>query len=162
MQQSQDYYPELLGSLYIINAPWVFNLVFQAITPWMSEETSHKIHILGDNYKKELIEKIGKNALPIYMGGTCFCKNRKYEGCCPLVDSDEGKIIKVIPPREDYHVQVHIKESKPKMHSAVSWEFEIEARNIGFSVKFIPDKGNPVDILAYHKVKNATIGFYKT
>lgn len=80
---SQNYYPERLGKLYVINAPWGFSGVFGVIKRFLDPVTVAKIHVLGSGYKGELLGQIPKENLPTEFGGTCHC-----EGGCQL--SDEG------------------------------------------------------------------------
>jgi hypothetical protein len=74
---SQNYYPERLGKLYIINAPWGFSGVWTVVRAWLDPVTVAKIHILGSNYQKELLDQVPIENLPIEFGGTCECE----EGC---------------------------------------------------------------------------------
>jgi hypothetical protein len=74
---SQNYYPERLGKLYVINAPWGFSGVWSIIKAWLDPVTVNKIHILGANYHKELLDQIPTENLPTIFGGTCECD----EGC---------------------------------------------------------------------------------
>jgi hypothetical protein len=80
---SQNYYPERLGRLYLINAPWGFSTVFGMIKGWLDPVTVEKIHVLGGGYQKELLAHVPAENLPKIFGGTCEC-----EGGCAL--SDEG------------------------------------------------------------------------
>lgn len=80
---SQNFYPERLGKMYLINAPWGFNGVFSVIKRFLDPVTVAKIHILGGNYQKELLEQIPKENLPSEFGGSCRCP-----GGCAL--SDQG------------------------------------------------------------------------
>jgi len=80
---SQNYYPERLGRLYIINAPWGFSSVFSVVKKFLDPVTVAKIHVLGGSYHKELYAQIPKENLPKQYGGECQCK-----GGCEL--SDEG------------------------------------------------------------------------
>jgi hypothetical protein len=80
---SQNYYPERLGKLYMINAPWGFSTVFSVVKGWLDPITVEKIHILGGGYQKELLAQVPAENLPKAFGGTCEC-----EGGCML--SDEG------------------------------------------------------------------------
>lgn len=70
-----------MGKFYIINSPWGFSTVWSLIKGWLDEVTVAKIHILGSNYKTELIAQIPEENLPIEFGGTCKC-----EGGCMLAD----------------------------------------------------------------------------
>lgn len=80
---SQNYYPERLGKLYLINAPWGFSTVFAGVKRFLDPVTVAKIHILGGNYQKELLAQIPQENLPSEFGGTCKCA-----GGCQL--SDQG------------------------------------------------------------------------
>ncbi|POW07376.1 hypothetical protein PSTT_08336, partial [Puccinia striiformis] len=73
---SQDYYPETMGYLAIINAPKSFTTIYKAITPWLSKETIGKINILGEDYKTTLLEYIDEENLPRFLGGKCDCNNQ--------------------------------------------------------------------------------------
>lgn len=78
---SQDFYPERLGRLYVINAPWGFSTVFKALKGFLDPVTAEKIHVLGSGYQKELPKQIPAENLPKAFGGTCEC-----EGGCELSD----------------------------------------------------------------------------
>jgi hypothetical protein len=78
---SQNYYPERLGKLYIINAPWGFSTVFAVIKRFLDPVTVAKIHVLGTNYQSELLSQIPEENLPKAFGGSCEC-----DGGCQLSD----------------------------------------------------------------------------
>ena len=78
---SQNYYPERLGRLYLINAPWGFSSVFSIIKGFLDPVTVQKIHVLGSGYQSELLGQVPKENLPKQFGGTCAC-----EGGCALSD----------------------------------------------------------------------------
>ena len=80
---SQNYYPERLGRLYLINAPWGFSSVFSVIKKFLDPVTVAKIHVLGSGYKSELLAQIPRESLPKEFGGACACP-----GGCAL--SDDG------------------------------------------------------------------------
>lgn len=80
---SQNYYPERLGKMYLINAPWGFSTVWSVVKGWLDPVTAKKIHILGSGYKSELLQQVPAENLPKEFGGTCEC-----EGGCE--DSDAG------------------------------------------------------------------------
>ncbi|KAF2085346.1 hypothetical protein K490DRAFT_67763 [Saccharata proteae CBS 121410] len=80
---SQNYYPERLGKLYIINAPWGFSTVFSVVKRFLDPVTVSKIHVLGSGYEKELLSQVPKENLPKQFGGSCECA-----GGCQL--SDQG------------------------------------------------------------------------
>ncbi|KAL1988128.1 hypothetical protein VTN96DRAFT_658 [Rasamsonia emersonii] len=83
---SQNYYPERLGKLYLINAPWGFSSVFSVVKSFLDPVTVDKIKVLGSNYQKELLEQVPAENLPKEFGGTCEC-----EGGCQLSDMGPWK-----------------------------------------------------------------------
>jgi len=83
---SQNNYPERLGKLYIINAPWGFSGVFAVIKRFLDPVTVNKIHVLGSGYKSELLSQVPKENLPKEFGGDCHC-----EGGCQLSDAGPCK-----------------------------------------------------------------------
>ena len=70
---SQNYYPERLGKLYMINAPWGFSTVWSVVKGWLDPVTVQKIHILGGSYMSELKKQVSMDSLPKAFGGTCEC-----------------------------------------------------------------------------------------
>lgn len=84
---SQNYYPERLGKLYLINAPWGFSGVFAVIKRFLDPVTVSKIHVLGSGYKSELLAQVPADSLPKEFGGTCHC-----EGGCQLSDQGPCKL----------------------------------------------------------------------
>lgn len=80
---SQNYYPERLGKLFLINAPWGFSTVWSVVKAWLDPVTVKKINILGSGYQSELLKHIPAENIPKEFGGTCSCQG----GC---ENSDAG------------------------------------------------------------------------
>ncbi|KAK1753093.1 CRAL-TRIO domain-containing protein [Echria macrotheca] len=78
---SQNYYPERLGKLYLINAPWGFSGVWNVVKGWLDPVTVQKIHVLGSGYQSELLKQVPAENLPKEFGGTCQC-----QGGCEMSD----------------------------------------------------------------------------
>jgi hypothetical protein len=55
---SQNYYPEMLGKMFIINSPMLFTGCWALVKPILDEATVKKIDILGSNYTSKLLEYI--------------------------------------------------------------------------------------------------------
>lgn len=79
---SQNYYPERLGKMYVINAPWGFSGVWGVVKRFLDPVTVNKIHILGSGYQKELLAQVPAENLPKQFGGSCDCP-----GGCQLSDA---------------------------------------------------------------------------
>jgi hypothetical protein len=68
---AQNYYPELLGKMFIVNAPMLFSAIWALVSPLLNEVTVRKISIVGSSYKEKLLEFIDADSLPDFLGGTC-------------------------------------------------------------------------------------------
>jgi hypothetical protein len=66
-------YPELLGVMYIINAPFIFQGIWSVIKPLIDPNTRRKIHIVGKNYRDYFKPHLDVDALPVFLGGKCKC-----------------------------------------------------------------------------------------
>ena len=72
---AQNYYPEMLGRMFMINSPVLFTAVWNMIKPLLDEVTVKKISIMGSNYKAALLECIDEANLPDFLGGACRCSS---------------------------------------------------------------------------------------
>jgi hypothetical protein len=64
------YYPEGLAKTFIINSPWYFSAMWAIIKLWLDKSTKKKFSICGSSFKKQLLEFIPSDQLPIFLGGT--------------------------------------------------------------------------------------------
>lgn len=85
-QVSQDYFPETMAQLAIVNAPSSFTTIWAIMRPWLAKETVAKVSVLGTNYHRALLELVDAENLPESLGGTCTC-----EDCVP--QEGEGKAV---------------------------------------------------------------------
>lgn len=83
-QISQDYYPEMLGNLFIINTNFVFKMMWKVIKLFLEEKTKSKIKIEGYDYLDNLKEFVELENLPSILGGYCKCEH--VEGGCMYSD----------------------------------------------------------------------------
>jgi len=90
-QNSQNYYPEILGNLYIINSGLLFKTAWAVCKAFLDEKTKKKITTLGTDYKKHLLEFVEPQNLPRIFGGECDCEpfGCVYSDCGPW--NKEGK-----------------------------------------------------------------------
>jgi hypothetical protein len=65
----EQYYPESLGKIWVLNCPWYINAVYALIKPMLAKETKKKINILGSDYAEELAKDIDLDQLPQFIGG---------------------------------------------------------------------------------------------
>ncbi|KAF9077661.1 CRAL-TRIO domain-containing protein [Rhodocollybia butyracea] len=99
-QISQDYYPETMGKLAIINAPSTFTLIWNVIRPWLAKETANKVDILGSDYQEKLLELVDAENLPSILGGNCRCE-------------EEGSLSEV--------ARCHLSASGPWLEGRIGW-----------------------------------------
>jgi len=93
-QISQDYYPETMGQLVIINAPATFTIIWAAVKPWLAPDTVAKVDILGSNYADVLLKQVDAENLPESLGGSCTCEGL---GGCTLSSAGpwlDGRVYK--------------------------------------------------------------------
>lgn len=58
---TQNYYPEMLGQMYIINSNLVFKGAWAVIKAFLDDKTKTKIIFSGKEYKKKLLEHVSNN-----------------------------------------------------------------------------------------------------
>ncbi|XP_041994116.1 phosphatidylinositol transfer protein 3-like isoform X2 [Salvia splendens] len=66
----QEYYPERLGKLFIVHAPYIFTMMWKLVYPFIDKKTREKVMFVDDKRLHEtLLEDIDKNQLPEIYGG---------------------------------------------------------------------------------------------
>eukprot|EP00200_Dunaliella_tertiolecta_P019845 CAMPEP_0202404792 /NCGR_PEP_ID=MMETSP1128-20130828/5934_1 /ASSEMBLY_ACC=CAM_ASM_000463 /TAXON_ID=3047 /ORGANISM="Dunaliella tertiolecta, Strain CCMP1320" /LENGTH=296 /DNA_ID=CAMNT_0049009347 /DNA_START=58 /DNA_END=945 /DNA_ORIENTATION=+ len=65
----QDFYPEHLAVMYIINTPLIFKTIWNVISPLLEERTRKKIQVYGADYEPALKEIIPVENLLTIFGG---------------------------------------------------------------------------------------------
>lgn len=71
----QNYYPEMLGKMFMINTSTMFSFLWAIVKNFIDEKTRNKITVLKSDYHKQLLEFVDKDNLPTFFGGTCTCPN---------------------------------------------------------------------------------------
>ena len=77
---AQDYYPEILGKMYIVNSGFMFRGIWGMVSVWIDKKTKKKISIISGSGKKELLKDIDSDKLPVFLGGTCEIGLRESPG----------------------------------------------------------------------------------
>lgn len=67
---AQDYYPEQLAVLMIVNAPMLFTGVWAVVKLWLDEKTRQKIQIHGSGFKAKMLEYVDEDQLADFLGGS--------------------------------------------------------------------------------------------
>ena len=71
-----DYYPEIMGNLFVVNAPYLFSGVWSVVKGFLDERTRKKIQIMGSGWEKVLLEHVDAETLPTFLGGKCTCADK--------------------------------------------------------------------------------------
>mmetsp|Transcript_39691 Transcript_39691/g.40453 ORF Transcript_39691/g.40453 Transcript_39691/m.40453 type:complete len:337 (-) Transcript_39691:320-1330(-) len=85
MSIDQNYYPERLHAMVMINAPWYFTSIWAVIRPWIDPNTVKKVRILGADFLSELRELIDDSVIPEELGGS----RKGHCWCAPYPDSSD-------------------------------------------------------------------------
>jgi hypothetical protein len=92
----QDYYPEMLGTMFLLNTGFLFSALWTLVKGFIDEKTRNKIHVEGSKYQKKLLELVDEENLPSFLGGKCTCPT--IEGGCLYADigpwNTQGGIIR--------------------------------------------------------------------
>jgi hypothetical protein len=96
-----QYYPEYLGKLYIINCPWVGPYLYSAVSVFLSDVIKQRLQIISDNPSEFLLSVIAPDQLPDRYGGNCTgarCNHGgvggnmpEIKGCIDVLDSSKLK-----------------------------------------------------------------------
>ena len=76
----QDYYPEMLGKMTIVNVGFLFRAVWSLVKGFIDPKTQSKINLLKSTYKDDLLKLVDEENLPSFFGGKCTCSGFLY-GC---------------------------------------------------------------------------------
>jgi hypothetical protein len=62
------HYPDTLAHIWVVNAPYLFKALSKLIQPFLDPDTIGKFHV-SSGVPKELIACVGKECLPVELGG---------------------------------------------------------------------------------------------
>lgn len=82
---AQNYYPEMLGQMWLINTSFMFSAVWAIVKGFIDEKTRNKFNLEKSDYSAKLLEIIEADNLPAFLGGNCTCPH--VEGGCLFSDA---------------------------------------------------------------------------
>jgi hypothetical protein len=82
----QDYYPEMLGKMTIVNVGFLFRAIWSMVKGFIDPKTQSKISLLKSSYKEDLLKIVDEENLPSFFGGKCTCS----DFVCGCLGSDIG------------------------------------------------------------------------
>ena len=75
----QDYYPEMLGKMTIVNVGFLFRAVWSLVKSFIDPKTQAKINLCKSSYKDDLLALVDEENLPHFFGGKCKCSGFLYD-----------------------------------------------------------------------------------
>ncbi|XP_023840195.1 SEC14-like protein 2 isoform X2 [Salvelinus sp. IW2-2015] len=141
----EENYPEGLKRVFLIKTPKLFPMAYNLVKQFLSEETRHKIIILGSNWQEVLLKHIDPEQLPVAYGGTLTdpdgdprCRTMiNYGGTVPRSYYVQDNMVKV-----QYDNSVTISRGSAftleyditTPSSILRWQFASDGADIGFGV----------------------------
>lgn len=132
----QEYYPERMGKIFIINTPWIFPILWKLAKTFLDPKTRDKCVVLNFMELNQLLEYFNAEDLPEEYGGTCRCEH----GCLPEVPkhmflSDEEPELREesIAARKIFSQKIECKGN----NESIGWFYRISSKDIKFGVKFL-------------------------
>lgn len=81
---ANDFFPETLWKLFIVNAPFVFRSAYSVVSPMIHPTTKEKIKILGSSFLSEMeASGVPLTSIPRRLGGSCPDAPLVFEGLGP-------------------------------------------------------------------------------
>ncbi|XP_066245334.1 SEC14-like protein 2 [Euwallacea similis] len=168
-------YPEILRACYIINAPRVFAIAFNAVKRFMNEFTISKIQIMKKDPKKSkamLLANISADQLPVEYGGDltdpdgnpkCLTKIN-YGGKVPKTYYTKNLQVDESANKKDYVKTVIKKGDKLVLDFVVKeedcflrWDFKTEDHDIRFGITLKDAEGKISPAVRHSRVASHQI-----
>ncbi|XP_078343771.1 retinal-binding protein-like isoform X2 [Oculina patagonica] len=135
----QDYYPERMGKIFIVNTPWVFPVLWKIAKIFLDPKTRAKCVVLKSSELHKLCDYFDPEDLPEELGGTCQCEN----GCLPPVPKhmlevkDNPQLTEqTIGAKKTFAYTVDCDNQKAEL--SIAWYFKATSKDIQFGIKFKP------------------------
>lgn len=163
--------PGLVGNVFVLNLPWFAPGLWELVKMFLPVSVLSQIHVLGPDYKTELLKYIDADELPEEYGGTC-------KNVVKVPTEDE---LKAVVNRDKTGLQLHEKQIaagdkfeitlKGEVGQEFVWSFEVDyGYDVGFTAYMTEDGSDkPVMIKptsrctgnkgSYVATKNCTVKF---
>lgn len=149
----QEYYPERMGKIFIVNTPWVFPVLWKIAKIFLDPKTRAKCVVLKSSELEKLLEYFNPEDLPEEFGGTCRCQG----GCLPPIPKHMLEVRdlprlteQTIGAKKNFTYSVEYDGKKTDL--SIAWYFKATSKDIQFGVKFKPmphsgweDKENDIE-----------------
>jgi len=134
---NQNYYPEMLRKMYIINVPSVFYMFWKGIQLWMEPRSIAKMDLIGGNalsVAPQLTAILDLSMLPPRLGGTGTRDIPKggLIGAPSMKFREKTKNKVDVAPGTKHEVTYIFNEG-----DIISWEFKTKDWDIGFTIIYV-------------------------
>ncbi|CAH1802272.1 unnamed protein product [Owenia fusiformis] len=164
VQILEDNYPESVYKLFVVNAPSIFPIIWRLGRPLISDHMKNKIHVLGGNFKEELLKYIDTEELPAFLGGSqtdpdgdpkcpskiCWGGDVPEEFFLKDISVTENMVTSSVDPGKTKDLKFQIE----KPGTMLRWEFKTENYDIGFGLKFTSPNGETHDVMPVERVNS--------
>lgn len=154
-------YPNMLKRIFVVNVPKIFPFLWKICRPLISDELKNTLHVLGSNFKTNLLEYIDADNLPEYLGGekrdpdgngrciSLICQGGIVPNSYYLTElADENNLqIKTVPNREVFKLDFCI----TVVGAILKWEFMTEDHDILFGIVRIKENQEEEEVLSKQK-----------
>ncbi len=124
----QNFYPESLYKLFVVNTPALISVAWRLISPWIDARTRAKIVFLKPHETAaELLQHIHEEDLPVDLGGKCECEG----GCMLETMPSEDDGFTCVPIKVKKGAKATLPVSVESGH-VISWDFVVEAHDVCF------------------------------
>ncbi|XP_046858927.1 sec14 cytosolic factor-like [Xenia sp. Carnegie-2017] len=131
----QEYYPERVGKIFIVNTPWVFPYFWKMAKSFLDPKTRDKCVVLNSSEMSTMLDYFEPEDLPEEYGGTCRCDG----GCLPpvpkhmlSVDDDPELTEEYIAAKKCFTLKIDCNGN----NESVFWFYRISSKDIKFGVSF--------------------------
>jgi len=147
---NQNYYPEMLRKMYILNVPSTFYFSWRVFQRWIEPRSLAKMELINGNatlIKDKLFAIFDVSKLPVRLGGTSTRDIPKAGPVEFIVKLKEKAKNRVDIARGSKHVVTQVFNEG----EICSWEFKTKNYDVGFGVNFLSGDSSEV-IVPYERI----------
>jgi hypothetical protein len=143
-------YPETLRKNYIINAPGIFTMVWNIVSPWLDPSTQDKTAIFGGNYLDALLQAVSIDCIPENFGGKApaLPPGGVFRPLMSSAQLDKQEI----PAGRAFEKEIEVEAE----HATLEWEFTTLSHDIGFSVSRVDEAKYRNIVVPFSRVQSNT------
>ncbi|VDP20324.1 unnamed protein product [Soboliphyme baturini] len=148
-------YPETMGLVLIVRAPWAFPVLWSVVSSFINEKTAQKFMIYGGNdYVEGLRSYIDEKRIPHFLQGDC-CLKIPDGGIVPkssyrsdIIEHNTESILaslyhtgyayKALPLEASFNLHNQVLIPVNEIDCVITWDFDVVKSTCLFNVYFTP------------------------